>query len=458
MSNGGLLQKALEQKESQANVDGSNNLMDNIARREGVVGEIPNAEGGSNSVSFITPSSSKDPSSPDSKDISLKKIFLVLGIGGLLPTLIMMWFGIYLIPDMIPVTIVTPLVTLASLVGVWLYLDIGLPEAIKVSGISGAGVATVPAIIVAISYLSMLLLPVILGTILVGDMSLGEVEMSDDGTELEIKIRQNGGSSSAVDALVEVGSWAQTMSLKIDKSDGLGDYGKLIIKIADIYTVNSLPDTDYLLRITVDGNVMSTILDGNYLSRTIDDVQSLTSAVLSDSDDNCDSDNDCVIGVSLTAWAGLNSNERPLSLPLADYNLSATLYFENGNIAIDYPDVSVEKAIATWDSNSGDYGSGQYDIGTVGAELPLEGSVIEPGLGGFKYIPKDNWEETDYGCYYFVVDVTQSEPWSEENQIISHTSYYIYAQEEVQNDPDNPATGGGGGGGTQETWTAAESC
>ena len=49
MSNGGLLQKALEQKESQVNADGSNNLMDNIARREGVVGEIPNAAGESNS-------------------------------------------------------------------------------------------------------------------------------------------------------------------------------------------------------------------------------------------------------------------------------------------------------------------------------------------------------------------------------------------------------------------------
>ena len=87
--------------------------------------------------------------------------------------------------------------------------------------------------------------------------------MSDDGTELEIKIRQNGGSSSAVDAIVEVGSWTQTMPLRIDKSDGLGDYGKLIIKISDIYTGNSLPNTDYLLRITVDGTTMSTVLDGN---------------------------------------------------------------------------------------------------------------------------------------------------------------------------------------------------
>lgn len=453
MSNGGLLQKALEQQESQANSDGAD-LLDKIAKREGVEGEIPDSTGSPDSVSFIS-SSQKKPSSP--KDIKIKEIFLALVIGGLLPTVVIMWFGIYIIPDAIPVTVITPLVTLASLVGVWIYLGIGLPVQLKIGNIAGQGVAIIPAVIVIISYLSMLLLPLILGVLFVGDMSLGEVEMSDDGTELEIKIRQNGGSSSAVDAIVVVGSWTQTMPLKIDKSDGLGDYGKLSVEISDIYTGNSLPNTDYVLEITVDGNTMSTILDGNYLSRTIDDVQSMTSAVLSDSDDNCDSTNDCVVGVSLTAWAGLNSNDRPVSLPLSDYNLSATLYFENGNVAIDYPDVSVEKAIATWDSNSGDYGSGQYDMGDVGSELPLEGSVVDPGLGGFKYIPKDQWEETDFGCYYFVVDVTQSEPWSQGNQVISHTSYYIYAQEEVQDDPNTP-TGGGGGGGSQETWTAAESC
>ena len=129
------------------------------------------------------------------------------------------------------------------------------------------------------------------------------------------------------------------------------------------------------------------------------------------------------------------------------------MYFENGNVAIDYPDVHVNKTSATWDSNSGDYGSGQYDIGDVGSELPLEGSVVDPGLGEFKYIPKDQWEESEYGCYYFVVDVTQSEPWSAGNQIVSHTSHYIYAEEVVEGDGPNQ-----GGGGSQETWTAAESC
>ena len=166
MSNGGLLQKALEQQESQANEDGSD-LLDKIAMREGVEGEIPDSTGSPDSVSFI-PSSPKKPSSP--KDIKIKEIFLALLIGGLLPTVVIMWFGIYIIPDAIPVTVVTPLVTLASLVGVWIYLGIGLPVQLKIGNIAGQGVAITPAIIVIISYLSMLLLPLILGVLFVGDM------------------------------------------------------------------------------------------------------------------------------------------------------------------------------------------------------------------------------------------------------------------------------------------------
>jgi len=108
MSNGGLLQKAMEQQESQHNNE-----------------DIPVIP-----IAVV----SKDDTS-NSKDISLKKIFLALGIGGLLPTVVMMWFGVYLIPDVVPVTLVTPLVTSASLVGVWIYLGIGLPAKIKLEGL-----------------------------------------------------------------------------------------------------------------------------------------------------------------------------------------------------------------------------------------------------------------------------------------------------------------------------------
>ncbi|MFQ3322042.1 MAG: hypothetical protein ACI9O1_001147 [Candidatus Thalassarchaeaceae archaeon] len=417
MSSGGLLQKALEQQEIE---QGDNAVVP-------LVGEIHiNAEKISKNES-----------------ISFSKIALVLGIGGLLPVIVVMWFGIYLIPDSFPVNVIIPLVSVISLIGVWAFLGIGLPN-----NFGGSGINVVPALIVGASYLSMIIFPVLLGSLLVGDISIGDVEISDDGTGLEVKIRQNGGSSSAVAADVEIGTWSQTMQLKIDKSDGFGDYGKLLLTISDFYDGNALPFSDYILKISVEGKIMSTILDANHLSRTITDVQSQTNGIMSENSDDCGSYDNCVIGVSLTAWSGLQSNNRPVSLPLSNYNLSATLYFEDGNVAIDYPDVTVTGspsepfAEASWDSNSGEFGSGSYVVGDYGSELPLEGSINHPDFGEFKYIPKDQWGETDHGCYYFVVEVTQDNAWTNE-QIISHTSYYNYAEEVAPGD----------GGGSSESWS-----
>lgn len=72
----------------------------------------------------------------------------------------------------------------------------------------------------------------------------------------------------------------------------------------------------------------------------------------------------------------------------------------------------------------------------------MEGSINHPDFGEFKYIPKDQWGETDYGCYYFVVEVTQDNAWTNE-EIISHTSYYNYAEEVAPGD----------GGGSSESWS-----
>ena len=240
MSSGGLLQKALEQQE----IEQDDNLTVPL------VGEIHvNAEKNSKN------------------EISFSKIALALGIGGLLPIIVVMWFGIYLIPDSFPVNVVIPLVSVVSLIGVWVFLGIGLPN-----NFGGSGINVVPALIVGASYMSMIIFPILLGSLLVGDISIGDVEISDDGTGLEVKIRQNGGSSSAVAVDVEIGTWSQTMQLKIDKSDGFGDYGKLLLTISDFYDGNALPFSDYILKISVEGKIMSTILDSNHLSRTITDV------------------------------------------------------------------------------------------------------------------------------------------------------------------------------------------
>mgnify|MGYP002807865156 CR=1 FL=1 len=84
MSDGGLLQKAMEQQET------------GVA--EIVADAVPAAEGGSSSL-------------------PLSKIASTLVVGVVLPLLLLMWFGIYL--DLIQITILTPLEITGLFVFVW---------------------------------------------------------------------------------------------------------------------------------------------------------------------------------------------------------------------------------------------------------------------------------------------------------------------------------------------------
>jgi len=399
-----------------------------------------------------------DPIKPEGDAPSIQKILVTLIIGALMPTLLLAWFGIYLVPDALPITTVVPIVSIISIIGVWFYLGVGLPISV-----GGAGVSPIPASIVVFSYLSMILLPFILGSLLVGDMSIGSADINEDGSELNVKIRQNGGSPSTVNASVTIGTWSETMQLSINRSDGAGDYGLLTLTISDFYSGNpelSPSKPEYvapIMEIIVDGNTMSTKLDANVFFRTITDVQSSINAIMSEDSDDCGSHDNCVIGASLIVWIGLEANSRPGPMPLADYNLSANLFYEDGSIAIPYPEVTVVRGKATWDSESGEYGSGAASVGEdtdgdgisdIGSELPLQGSVQEPQFGEFKYIPKDGWGESDYGCYYFTIEVTQVEPYNLSSPTISETSYYNYVEETDEETGAPPS----------ESWLPTDSC
>ena len=125
-----------------------------------------------------------------------------------------MWFGIYL--DFIPLSILNPLVLIGSMIIVWRHLRIGLP-----ASAGGNGMNSARAGIVAGTYLSMILIPVILGGLLVGEMSLGEVEFSEDGSTMEVKIRQNGGSADPVDATISIGDRPDVERLAIEEMDAV---------------------------------------------------------------------------------------------------------------------------------------------------------------------------------------------------------------------------------------------
>ena len=382
----------------------------------------------------------------DSDNISLSKVFKTLLLAAVLPMGILMWFGIYI--DFIPLSILYPVVLIGSMAVVWKFLRIGLP-----ASAGGNGINASRAVIVVATYLTMILIPVILGGLLVGEMSLGEVEYSEDGSTLEIKIRQNGGSADQVQAVISIGDWSTTESLSINREDGYGDYGSITLEVEDFYAGNALPSNPYSLTVTVGETVMSTVLDSSKLSRTVTEVQSSTAVAISRDSDDCGTKDSCVVGVVLTAWAGLETiGENPPSpMALADYTLTAVMYYEDSTrkIAVAYPVVEVVNTMATWNSENGQYGGGSAIVGDFGSQITLEGSVSDVMLNA-KYIPIADWEENDYGCYSFEVKVSQREPWTTDGEpTITYTSYYMYAEE---------GSDGGGDPNTDESWTKVTSC
>jgi hypothetical protein len=311
------------------------------------------------------------------------------------------------------------------------------------------------------TYIILLGVPFLLATLLVGDISLGDVEFSDDGEELEIKIRQNGGSGTH-DALVTIYHesliWSQEYTFNIDKSDGLGDYGTFTVMTSDFYSGNALPSvtTEYSMDINIDNGdtiVEEIALDSLVLSRDITSVFSVATPSMSTNSDDCGSMDRCVSGVSLSAYVGISSSSSiPGALPYADYTFNAILSLEGNSDAIEYPEVTVEGGFsssvgpygeATWNDMGGQYGGGYMsNIGLFGSEIALMGSEsnIEVGEGNI-VIPKSDWSESDYGCYHLDISVSYGYA-SAPTSVVSHTSYYLYDESES----------------SEESWTNVNSC
>ena len=108
-------------------------------------------------------------------------------------------------------------------------------------------------------------------------------------------------------------------------------------------------------------------LDANFLTRTITGAETGVSNVMSS---NCDDPNieRCLVGVGLSVSSGLSSAASPVAMPLANYNLTATMSGPSG-VAISYPVVEVTRTSATWDSDGGAYGSGSAIVGDWGSQL-----------------------------------------------------------------------------------------
>ena len=287
-----------------------------------------------------------------------------------------------------------------------------------------------------------------------GEITITESELSEDATELTLKIRESGalfGSSvdSADISITYDGTsvFDSTISFSIDREDGFGTYGEIALSIAEWYQGNAADNAAYVVSVDVGSSSDSMQLQSNHLQRTVDDVKSATAGAMGMGSECSDSKDSCILGVALKSWSGLDAmgDNPPGGLPHADYTVSATLYYDSTE-AISFPTITVVNGVAEWDSNNGEYGGGSSFVGDEGSELPMPGSVDSFELNT-KYIPIEDWAISDYGCYHFTVATTQTSPWSD-GSVISYTSYYEYTEEGGETD-GNP---------TNEAWTSVSSC
>ena len=372
--------------------------------------------------------------------VGIGKILGTILFGMVLPFFFLMWFG-----GIIPVvssSVVSLVVILISISFVWWRLDGGLP--------SMAGGAGINRTVVGSIFMALILLlgtPALLSIVLTGDMTLGEIEFDNDGSEMTIKIRQNGGSGSH-DATIIISQSGnevlnQVQSFNINREDSRGDYGEITINVVDFYSSNALPldENRYVISVSVGGATFSENLDSNLLTRTITGAESSATASLSTNADDCGDKERCVIGVALTGSAGLAGSVGypPAGLPYADYSMQVTMYYDGDNVAIDYPSITVDSTTATWDSNGGEWGSGSGIIGDGGSSLPLGGSEYASDVEA-EIIPISAWEENDYGCYTVKIEITQQSPWSDATSL-TFESFYLF---EKTGNQEN---------GESETWT-----
>ena len=389
-------------------------------------------------VAIISEDPGKEEEGPIPDAAGLVESLKTVALFGILPVFLARVLLVYLPGDelTIPVigtSLVMSFVFLLSLSVVTWRLRV---FSISSSGFAVTGTSAVAASVVAISYIMMLILPLIPGALLEGELSVGQVEYSDDGETITIKVLQNTITDKDMEASIVIFQagqqvWSTTANFSIDSGKGEGE---ITILVDDFYSTNALPDSPYTLELTIDGDSSTRDLtysqitwDTNQwtgadaLSRDITGVEGLASGVVKQDPDRCSGDADnCLVGVVMSGWSGLDTGaDKPARMPFADYTVEAVL-MEGNDVAISYPTISVSNTEASWDSEGGVYGTGSGTWGEVGSQFAMEGSVFDATFG--KYVPRDEFDSAgDYGCYSFTVTVTQGE------SQISDISYYDYS-------------------------------
>ena len=309
--------------------------------------------------------------------------------------------------------------------------------------------------VLGVSYLLLAASPFIASSVSSSSITIAESELSDDSKDIMLKIRGSGGffSSDITTADVTVNFdgnevYSVTKDFSIDREDGFGKYGELSLTISDFYVSNPIDDKDYEINVATEESSDSFTLESSHLMRTITDVDSETIGYMGTGSD-CDSDtSDCVIGIILTSWIGLESmTSRPGGMPYADYTVSATLK-EGSETAIQYPIITVTNGLASWDDSNDVYGSGSSYVGEYGSELKLDGSESAPEFDRLFFPIDDFLSSGDFGCYTFEVEVSQDAPWGTSNQ--NSITHYQYEQTGEYNEQQKKYYA--------ESWSVVSSC
>ena len=309
---------------------------------------------------------------------------------------------------------------------------------------------------IAIFCILLLATPYAITSLSSSSLTIVDDELSDDATQVILKIRESGSlfSSSGESADIVVrydgeATWSGTIDFSIDREDGIGQYGLVYLNVVDIYAGNSDANNQYVVEFKSGDSDLTYTLDSSSLQRTVTDVQGDVIGAIGTGND-CDSGKQsCVVGLAMRSWSGVEStgNNRPSGILHSNYNVVATLYYENtqsSSESISYPSITVTNGDANWDSMNGKYGSGaEANVGDYGSELALPGSVDDSTVG-MEYIPIEDMEINDYGCYIFEVITTQDEVWSSASGSITSLTYYQY--DEGNDDSE------------EESWKEVSSC
>ena len=288
---------------------------------------------------------------------------------------------------------------------------------------------------VAVIYLLVAASPYIVSSVSTSSITIADSTLSSDSKDLTLKIRQSGGFFSETLETADISitydgdvALDQTVPFSIDRNDAYGDYGQITLTISDFYIFNAGEINEYVITVSAGGSSDEFTLNSLELKRTITDADIEAVGYMGTGSDCSGNTENCVIGVVLSSWIGLDASigNRPAGMQYANYNVSVELK-EGGDIAVQYPIIEVISGQASWDDGNGEFGEGSYLVGEYGSFLALDGSISAPEMGDSRlYIPVDDFQSSgEYGCYTLEIEISQSSPWSS-GESISDTMFYEY--------------------------------